>query len=207
MKTWTAIVLGFLAFTSCEQRNIDSVKSNELSLKQQSTKLDNKEVPEKILTLNTKATTEAKQDKIDENLFGKFFCDRAEFYIIKNPKNKIYSSSAESITLYYLDNQLRQTKYFLTNDIVTNLLRDLGSFKIIGLDPKNRQVLKTEEIVIRIKSGITLNKKLDNFELRWTFGEKEIKYRVSSGSEHKFIYAEKAKDFEKEFKAIEKYCS
>lgn len=206
MKIWTAIVLGLLVLTCCQQSGGDSMTTKEeLSLKQQSRKLDNKEVPEKILTLNT--TTGAKQEKIDENLFGKFFCDRAEFYIIKNPQNKIYSSSAESITLYYLDNQLRQTKYFLTNNILDNLLRELGSFKITGMDPKNRQVLKTEEIVIRTKSGITLNNKLDNFELRWIFGEKEIKYRVSSGSENKFIYAEKARDFEKEFKAIEKYCS
>jgi hypothetical protein len=207
MKNWTVILLGILTLISCERTNKDTLtKDKESTLIQQSKKFDNKEVPEKLLTLNTQPKIESTQENIDENLFGKFFCDRAEFYIIKNPKNKIYSSSPESITLYYLDGELRQTKYILDGNIVTNLLHDLGGFKITGLDFKNREIISGRQIIIKTEKGIIMNSKLDNYELKWTFGDKEIKYRVSADSKDKFVYVEKVKNYENEFKTIEKYC-
>jgi len=57
-----------------------------------------KNVPKQLLALNTKLISSSNEGDIKENLYGKFFYDRAEFYIIKNPKNKIHSSSIKSIT-------------------------------------------------------------------------------------------------------------
>jgi|LakMenEpi03Aug12_release.lakeMendotaPanAssembly.Ray.scaffolds.fasta_scaffold843329_1 hypothetical protein len=207
MKKWTIILLGILILTCCERTKKDSLtKDNKETLIRPSKKLDNKEVPEKLLTLNTRPKTETTQGLIDEVLFGKFFCDRAEFYIIKNPQNEIYSKRPESITLYYLDGELRQTKYILNGDIITNLLHDLGGFKITGLDLKNREIVSAKQIITKTKNGFALNSKLDNYELKWTFGDKEIKYRVNADSKDKFVYLEKVKNYEKEFKTIEKYC-
>jgi hypothetical protein len=207
MKNWTIFLLGVLLLTCCKQTNNDSLTSEKsLTLENPSKKFDNKEVPEKLLTLNTQPKDESSRENIDENLFGKFFCDRAEFYIIKNPQNKVYSSRPESITLYYLDGELRQTKYILNSDITTKLLRELGGFKIIGLDFKNRDIISSRQIITKTENGVSLNSQLDNYELKWTFGDKEIKYRVNADSKDKFVYLEKVKNYEKEFSTIEKYC-
>jgi hypothetical protein len=207
MKSLSLILFGLLTLTCCHQTTEDSLaEEKKMILIQQSNKFDNKEVPENILTLNTQPNNEITQENIDGNLFGKFFCDRAEFYIIKNPQNKIYSSHPESITLFYLDGELRQTKYILNSNIVANLLRELGSFKIKGLDFRNKEIISTRQIIVKTGKGIIMNSKLDNYELKWTFGDKEIKYRVTTASQDKFVYVEKAKNYEEEFKAIEKFC-
>lgn len=106
----------------------------------------------------------------------------------------------------YLDDELRQTKYILNTDIVANLLIKLGSFKIKGLDFRNRKIISDRHIVLKTEKGIIMNNKLDNYELRWSFGDKEIKYRVTTASQDKFVYIEKVKNYEEEFKAIEKSC-
>lgn len=206
MKDWAIIGIGLLTLSGCEQSNVGALRTDKSNKAVQSWKLDNKEVPEGLLTLNTHPRAESAQEDIAGNLFGKFFCDRASFYIIKNPKNEIFSSRPESITLFYLDGELRQTKYVLRHGIATNLLRELGSFRIAGLDRRNRDLISARKIVQRTENGVQLNSQLDNYELKWTFGDKEIRYRVRRNSKEKFVYVEKVSTYEKEFKAIEKYC-
>jgi hypothetical protein len=193
----------FLCMASCTKPDAASVTSS-IPVPKPPGKLDHKQVPELLLTLNTEAT--AGQGKMDKNLFGRFFCDRAEFYVIKNPKNQVFSSPATSITLYYLDSELRQAKYILERDISSSLLHDLGNFRITGLNERNREIINQREILIRTNDGLSLNQRLDNVELRWTFGDREIIYRRCAGSVERFVYREKVKSYEKEFKAIEKYC-
>ena len=208
MKYLPVFFLGILILVRCNTMIEDSKTiNNESSLLHQKEKLDNKVVPEKLLTLDSSPNGVAKEDSVSENLFGKFFCDRAEFYIIKNPQNRVYSKGVKSITLYYLDGALRQTKYSLKDDIVKTLLHELGSFKIIGLDPRNREIISARQIIIQSEKGATMNNNLDNYEIKWTTSNKEIKYRVNRESRDKFIYIEKAKDYEREFKMIEKHCS
>lgn len=207
MKIRSMLLLGILVLACCGKTNKDSLHEDRQSTAKENVKtLDNTEVPETILTLSTQQKTDSVQENINDNLFGKFFCDRAEFYIIQNPQNEIYATRPESITLYYLDNELRQTKYILTGDIVTQLVNELGNFKIVGLDFKNRNLINSKSIVFKTEKGVTLNDQLDNFELRWTFGNREVKYSVRAGARAQYVYIEKDKDFEKEFRAIEKYC-
>jgi len=168
--------------------------------------LNERTVPEKLLTLSTRPVEVMDEGRIDDNLFGKFFCDRASFYIIDNPQNKIYSSDAESITLYCLDGQLMQTRYFLTSNIVTDLLQQLGSFSITGLDFENREIIRSRDILTRVNGKPALNVKLNNYELKWKFGDKEIKYRVDNDSAQRYAYVERVSNYDKEFKAIEKFC-
>jgi hypothetical protein len=206
MKYSIILPLMILVLSSCGTGGDSSIQSKEPALAEQPGEPESKEVPEEMLALNTQPVTKTAQVNIDEDLFGKFFCDRAEFYINKNPQNQLYSSKTNSITLYYLDNELRQTKHALASDISTFLLRDLGSFRMTGFDTKNRELIRAGKVVIKTKNGVVLNSKLDNFELRWIFDDKEIKYRVNTKSTTPFVYAEKVRGFEKEFKAIEKYC-
>lgn len=202
------ILITLISISACQVKPDENNDSDFLVVKKKElVKLDDQKVPDRLLTLNTESKTEVMQGSVSGNLFGKFFCDRAEFYIIKNPQNNIFSAKANSIVLYYLDQQLRQTKYALTKDIVTQLVNSLGSFSIVGLDNKNREIVQSKRIVNKTKNGWTFNSQLDRYELEWTFGDKQIKYRVNPDNhEGHFVYLEKTKDYEKEFKALEKYC-
>lgn len=202
------LLIALILLSACQVKPDENDDTDFLVVKKKElVKLDDQKVPDRLLTLNTEAKTEVMQGSVSGNLFGKFFCDRAEFYIIKNPQNNIFSAKANSIVLYYLDQQLRQTKYALTKDIVTQLVNSLGSFSIVGLDNKNRKIVRSKRIVNKTKNGWTFNNQLDRYELEWTFGDKQIKYRVNPDNhEGHFVYLEKTKDYEKEFKALEKYC-
>lgn len=159
-----------------------------------------------LLQLNTSPIQEAFQ--LESHHFGDFFCDRASFYVIHEPANTFYSKEAASITLFYIDGALRQTKYVLKDDISADLVRSYGTFKIAGFDEKNRQLIKSRSILKDSAQGMMVNPTLDNYELRWVFNDREIKYRVKRiGKEIEFKFVERVKNFEKDFSAIEKMCS
>jgi hypothetical protein len=159
-----------------------------------------------LLQLNTSAVQEAFQ--LESHHFEDFFCDRASFYVIHEPANTFYSKEAASITLFYIDGALRQTKYLLKDDISADLVRSYGTFKIAGYDEKNRQLIKARSILKDSAHGMMVNPTLDNYELRWVFYDREIKYRVKRvGKETEFKFVERVKNFEKDFSAIEKMCS
>lgn len=206
MKNSIALSFGILFLLSCQETHKRSSTPIEIQrVESQSKRLNNQQIPETLLTLN--GDSKADETSIKENLFGKFFCDRAEFYIIENPQNEIYSTKMESITLYYLDGELKKTRYLLESDIATSLLKDFGKFKISGFDPKNIEIIKSKNIIINTEKGVALNDSLTNYELKWILGEKEIKYRVNTNSKYnKFTYLEEVKDYKKELKAIEKFC-
>lgn len=186
--------------------NLKQATEQKLEIKQKS--LDSEVIPEKLLTLNTKPILNIEQGNIKANLFGKFFYNRAEFYIIEKPQNKIYSTQTESITLFYLDGELCQTKYLLKNNIASFLLKDLGDFIIKGFDLKNRDIISSGQYIIRDGKKLSLNNSLDNYQLKWAFENKEIIYKVNTANNlANFEYLEKRKDYEEEFKAIERNSS
>jgi hypothetical protein len=205
-KPLVFLLLLVVIITSCRPAPDSVGVTHESILKVERGKLNNRNVPEDILTLTTESD-ESVQTAIQENLFGKFFCDRVAFYVIENPMNEIYAAKTESIILYYLDGELRQTRYCLAHDITANLIKSLGSFKIQGYDFKNRKIIEAGQLITKTDHGWILNNHLDNYELKWTLGEREVKYRVNLlKKEGKFIYLEKVRDYEKEFKQLEKYC-
>lgn len=186
--------------------NLKQTTEQKLEIKQKS--LDSEVIPEKLLTLNTNPILNIEQGNIKANLFGKFFYNRAEFYIIENPQNKIYTSQTESITLFYLDGELSQTKYLLKNNIVSFLLKDLGDFIIKGRDLKNRDIISSGQYIIRDGKKLSLNNGLDNYQLKWAFEDKEVIYSVNTAANNaNFEYLEKRKGYEEEFKAIERNSS
>lgn len=159
-----------------------------------------------LLQLNTSPVE--KMFQLESHHFGDFFCDRASFYVIHEPANTFYSKEAASITLFYIDGALRQTKYLLKDDISADLVRSYGTFKIVGFDEKNRQLIKARSIFKDSAQGMTVNPILDNYELRWVFNDREIKYRVKRiGKDTEFKFIERVKNFEKDFSIIEKMCS
>lgn len=197
-----------IALISCKEDSEENNSEKQVApTPRKVVKLDGQKVPDRLLTLNTESNHEVLQGAVKGNLFGKFFCDRAEFYIIKNPQNNVFSAKANSIVLYYLDQQLRQTKYILSNDIVAQLVNSLGNFSITGLDKRNSKIIMARRVVTKKGQRWEFNEELDNYELEWTYGDKQIKYRVSPHNfEGPYVYLEKVKDYEKEFKALEHYC-
>lgn len=184
----------------------ETVPIETLLIEEKPTENKKRVYADSLLQLNTNQVEDAFQ--LESHHFGDFFCDRASFYVIHEPANTFYSKEAASITLFYIDGALRQTKYVLKDDISADLVRSYGTFKIAGFDDKNRQLIKARSILKDSTHGIMVNPTLDNYELRWVFNDREIKYRVKRiGKETEFKFVERVKNFEKEFSAIEKMCS
>ncbi|GCC51792.1 hypothetical protein SanaruYs_20210 [Chryseotalea sanaruensis] len=177
-----------------------------LLIEEKSTEIKRRVFSDSLLQLNTNQVEDAFQ--LENHHFGDFFCDRASFYVIDEPANTFYSKEASSITLFYIDGALRQTKYLLKDDISGDLIRSYGNFKIAGFDDKNKQLIKARSILKKSYHGVIIEPALDNYELRWVFNDREIKYRVKRvGEEVEFKFVERVKNFEKEFSSIEKMCS
>lgn len=203
--TLTLAFTSIMFFACKEQTTMPG--NNELTHQKETIKYADQPLSDEVLTLKTTSTEIDGVDDLDKHRFGKFFCDRAEFFVIHEPQYEVYSVKPKSITLFYLDGELSQTKYILSEDIINKLLNELGRASIIGCDFENRSVIQTQPILISTEQGLRLNEKLNNFELKWTFGEKQIKYRVNTtGGKAEFSYLEKVKNYERVFKKIEKYC-
>ena len=109
-----AFLLFCLALISCEK---DSEKEEEQQdLDPAEIKKSEKNVSERFLRIDGTLDT-LRQYELGKDLFGKFFQERAEFYIIEDPNKTIYNHPVKSITLYFLDGKLSKTKYELDADI------------------------------------------------------------------------------------------
>lgn len=143
---------------------------------------------------------------LEENLFGKFYGERATFYIIPDPGTEIYDKPVRTITLYYLDGKHSKTKYVLEGNIADDLINDYRKFNIRGFDEKNRQLLKTEKIYSRKKRRWILNARLDNYEIQWILGNNSrARMRVNvNDSLAPYEYSVRDLDYEKRLTRIEK---
>ncbi len=61
-----------------------------------------------VLTLNTDSLA---KPWLRDHSFGKFFADRAEFFVIQNSTSNIFGSQVKTIILYYLDERHCQSKF------------------------------------------------------------------------------------------------
>ena len=198
----TALLISACVETENGQRDKDAKTSRKMRIN-----LNNTTVPEKLLTLQNEQTIPQQNDTLRNNLFGRFFCDRAEYFIIDNPQNDIYREKPKSIVLFFLDGELCQTKYQLNNNIANRLYKELGRCNIAGLDARNKKIIEDRNILVKSAGETSLNHNLDNYELKWIVGDKEIRYRVEKTKDgRKFTYTEKLRRYEKQYNEIEKYC-
>src|SRR6186997_2290926 len=155
-----AFLLICLAQLSCEKDSEKEEKQQELDPAK--IKKSEKNVSERFLRIDGTLDT-LRQYELGKDLFGKFFQERAEFYIIENPNKTIYNHPVKSITLYFLDGKLSKTKYELEADISDDLIHSYGTFTIKGYDSITRRVFKTEKIVERVNNKKILNKNLISY--------------------------------------------
>jgi len=139
---------------------------------------------------------------MDEDLYGKFFSDRAVFYVIDKPEKYMLDCSVKQMTVCYLDQKLAQVKYNLDGNPANELIRGNAAAKlrIMGCDSINRKVLNSEPPVIKEGDRHVINKHLTNYLLRWKLNNKETLLRVK-GDECEYI--ERILDYPVAFKSIE----
>jgi len=189
-----------LAFVSCEK---EPAQEEQQEPDLEITKSE-KNVSERFLRIDGTLDT-LRQYELGKDLFGKFFQERAEFYIIENPNKTIYGHPVKSITLYFLDGKLSKTKYELDADISDDLIHSHGTFTIKGYDSITRRVFKTEKIIDRVNNKKILNKNLVNYELKWEMPTKFIYARVDkSGPKRRYEYIESLKNYNERFRGVER---
>lgn len=199
MKKVALFFLSLAILIACDK---PPVKMEEKPLPQEIQK-SKKNVSERFLRIDGETDT-LRNFELGKNLFGKFFKERAEFYVIENPNKTIYNHPVKSITLYFLDGTLAKTKYELDEDISDNLIASYGAFTIKGYDTLTRKLFKTEKILQVIDQRKVLNKNLINYELKWDMNSKFIYTRVDkSGPKKRFEYIEALRNYERRYKRVE----
>jgi len=197
-----AFLFTCIALVSCEK---DSAKDDQQKDRDPGKiNKSEKNVSERFLRIDGTLDT-LRQYELGKDLFGKFFQERAEFYIIENPNKTIYNHPVKSITLYFLDGKLSKTKYELDADISDDLIHSYGTFTIKGYDSITRRLFKTEKIVDRVNNKKILNKNLISYELKWEMSSKFIYTRVDkSGPKARYEYIESLKNYDERFKGVER---
>ncbi len=168
---------------------------------------NDQKVPDHILELSDSASTapEMKEEDLEGNLFGKFYQDRATFYIINNPQNTICDVRVNTLTMYYLDGELCKTKYLLEKDVTNDLINQYGKFKIQGFDVKTRYLLQHEPIVIRKGKRWELNRKFTNYKLTWILADKRLELKVDKDDqEEPYKFVEQLPNYDKIRKEVER---
>lgn len=111
-----------------------------------------------------------------KHLYGKFFNDRAAFYVVENPNLYVSNTEVKELTLYFIDGMLCKKKYLLQEDISAELIKTYGNFRFKPLSHQTRDLSRSEQIVIKDGSGNHINEKLDRYQMRWDEKEMLIRY-------------------------------
>ena len=186
---------------SCEQKVL--LKEDDIEEERKPVEKSEKNISERFLRIDGRTDT-LRNYELGKNLFGKFFKQRAEFYIIENPNKTLYNKPVKSITLYFLDGALAKTKYELDEDISDDLIHSYGKFTIKGYDTLTRGLFKREKILSVKDQKKMLNKNLTNYELKWDLESKLVYARVDkSAPKKRFEYIETLKHYSSKFKQLE----
>lgn len=203
MKLITPLFL--LLLFSCNEQQEVTVKKQPVAPPLMD--FNDQKIPKEFLTLSdsTDEVPGVKEEDLEGNLFGKFYADRASFYIINNPKNKIYDVKVNTLTMYYLDGELCKTKYLLEKDVTNTLINQYGRFKIQGFDVENRYLLRKEPIVIKKGDRWELNQKFTNYKLTWTLADKQLELKVDKNDEEEpYKFVEQLPNFKKIRREVER---
>jgi hypothetical protein len=208
MKAVLPLVIFSVALAACTSRQAETSVLEEPQAPVEEVfivnTLNEKAVPDGLLILKGVDSDDELEHALQDNLYGKFFADRAEFFVVEKPLNKIHGSSIQSITLFYLDGQLSKTKYILDNNIANNLIQQFGSFRMVGLDRWNKKLISERRVMLPDKKS-TLNPDLDNYEMTWKVGGNLVRYRVSKENNNKaFTYVEGLSNYERVYESVER---
>lgn len=201
-------IIAFIAFlivlSGCHSSE-KSAENSDVSSKD-TLQIVRKSPPIAIVPVKLGQVDSASNYDLEDHLFGKFFGDRAGFYIINNPDNRIFGHKVLSITLYYLDGKLYKTKYVVNDNLVNDLINIYPRFHIRGFDETNREILKTKGIYYRMKKRWYLNDSLSNYDIQWKVGSNNMRLRINKDDkEEPYQYIIKNRHYEEALASIERH--
>ncbi|WP_258102011.1 hypothetical protein [Marinoscillum pacificum] len=113
-----------------------------------------------------------------QHLYGKFFDDRAEFYIVENPDLYVSEALVNRLTLYFIDGTLCKKKYELDTDISQELMKAYGGFRFKALNDTTYKLSREENIVVKSDTGNFINDSFNRYQMKWEDEGVAIKYLV-----------------------------
>ncbi|MDN4164458.1 hypothetical protein QWY31_03040 [Cytophagales bacterium LB-30] len=132
---------------------------------------------------DTVSRLEHADEALADKLFGSFYEDRATYYVIPNPDRKLYGQAVDRMVLYYLDSEMLKVKYSLSEDIVHQLIRDYGKFKIKALDSLSQSLLDKGDFLVHGIQGKQFSDSMMAYRITWEVGDKQLVYEVHKSQE------------------------
>lgn len=196
------LLFAFCGFLSCQR-----VERTRQSTEEASAKIDLPEpqrLPQDLKVLTINESFEQERPFLDDYLFGKFFQDRAEFFVIQHSNSTIFGIPVSTVVLYYLDGEHCKTKFVMTEDIGGRLIAEYGNFKIVPLDEPTKELLSKEEIVVTVKENKIINKAFRKYELLWKLNSKIVRYKVDlDNPTEPFVYTEHVPHYDNLYRNLE----
>ncbi len=163
-----------------------------------------KRLPQDLQVLSISETNEAERPWLDDYRFGKFFQDRAEFFVIQNSNSTIFNTPVNTVVLYYLDGEHCKTKFIMADDISSRLLTEYGNFRIIPLDEATKELLSIKDIVVIENEKRVINRALTKYELLWKLNNKFVRFRVDKDNlSEPFVYIEHVPHYDNLYRNLE----
>lgn len=188
------ICLMVIAVLGC---GVDSGANGKIAMKGQADSEGNKIAAkdllyEDLITLHELSISDqgAEERISPEDLFGKFYDERATFYVITDPGLFIGDAPVSRLTLFFVDDELMKKKYELEKDIHQDLIRIYRNFSFVPLNANSRQLADTETPVV--KEQKTINPLFDHYRLIWRMEFSHILYESERGL---FTFIEQHPDY------------
>ncbi len=168
--------------TECTQRATDTKANHRDERTEASQRANLEEVKSyDLITVEIGATRE-QMAVSKEHLHGKFFNDRAEFYIVENPELYVSDALVNKLTLYFIDGTLCKKKYELDTDIGPELMKSYGGFRFKALNDTTEKLSHKEQILVKDEAGNQINDHFNRYQMRWEDKGVAIKYVVFKDS-------------------------
>lgn len=178
MKQLIYSVLVVFLMTNCSPKKpIETeAKINGLTESEKKANID-EAVTYDLISVEIGATQE-QLNVSQQHLYGKFFDDRAEFYIVENPDLYVSEALVNRLTLYFIDGTLCKKKYELDSDISQELMKAYGGFRFKALNDTTYKLSREENIVVKSDTGNFINDSFNRYQMKWEDEGVAIKYLV-----------------------------
>ena len=197
------VVLPLTIISGCHSKKEKSIEAGNLP--SDSAGYTPQVIPLKQVSDSIGEKDNTSDEDLDEHLFGKFYGDRAGFYIFDNPSNTILGHKVKSMTLFYLDGKLYKAKYIINDNLVNDLINMYPRFYIRGFDMKNREMLKDKMIYYRKNKKWYMNDSLSNYDIQWKVGGNEMQLRINENNpDRAYQYVVKSRDYDEALAVIQR---
>ncbi len=180
MNTNKILIILVLLILSCSDLRKNGGEE-DLVRRQTIGKGDTEATEQTLLTVKI-GTPKSSIDISEHHLYGRFFQDRAEFFIVEQPKLYLSDTKVDELTLYFIDGVLCKKKYKLAEDISSDLMRAYGTFKFRALNDSSKKISKREGILKKVGGKKFINDKLTYYRMRWTKQQPTLYYQYKRDS-------------------------